>query len=104
MLLPARRLAAMAAGLVMVVSYFASSMATLNESLAAVARFLPYDYFQGGDALSGLNLTWFLGLLAASAVLALLAWWRFQRRDIRVGGEGGWRLPSLPLRRGAESN
>ena len=73
MLLPARRLAAMAAGLVMVVSYFASSMATLNESLAAVARFLPYDYFQGGDALSGLNLTWFLGLLAASAVLALLA-------------------------------
>jgi ABC-2 type transport system permease protein len=67
MLLPARRLAAMAAGLVMVVSYFATSMATLNESLAAVARFLPYDYFQGGDALSGLNLTWFLGLLAASA-------------------------------------
>ena len=106
MLLPARRLAAMAAGLVMVVSYFSSSMATLNESLAAVARFLPYDYFQGGDALSGLNFTWFLGLLAVSAVLALLAWWRFQRRDIRVGGEGGWRLPSFPLRlrRGAEAN
>jgi len=104
MLLPARRLAAMAAGLVMVASYFVSSMATLNESLAAVARFLPYDYFQGGDALSGLNLTWFLGLLAASAVLALLAWWRFQRRDIRVGGEGGWRLPSLPLRRRVEAN
>ena len=98
MLLPARRLAAMAAGLVMVGSYFASSMATLNENLAAVARFLPYDYFQGGDALSGLNLTWFLGLLAASALLALLAWWRFQRRDIRVGGEGSWRLPSFPLR------
>ena len=104
MLLPARRLAAMAAGLVMVVSYVSSSMATLNESLAAVARFLPYDYFQGGDALSGLNLTWFLGLLAASTVLALLAWWRFQRRDIRVGGEGGWRLPSLPLRRTVEAS
>jgi ABC-2 type transport system permease protein len=104
MLLPARRLAAMAAGLVMVISYFASSMATLNESLAAVARFLPYDYFQGGDALSGLNFTWFLGLLAGSAVLALLAWWRFQQRDIRVGGEGGWRLPSLPLRRRVEAN
>ena len=105
MLLPARRLAAMAAGLVMVVSYFVSSMAALNESLASVARFLPYDYFQGGDALSGLNFTWFLGLLAASTVLALLAWWRFQRRDIRVGGEGGWRLPSfsLHLRRGAQA-
>jgi ABC-2 type transport system permease protein len=104
MLLPARRLAAMAAGLVMVASYFLSSMATLNESLAAVARFLPYHYFQGSDAMSGLNLTWFLSLMAASAVLALLAWWRFLRRDIRVGGEGGWRLPSLArgLRRGAE--
>ncbi|MFN2182709.1 MAG: ABC transporter permease subunit [Anaerolineae bacterium] len=104
MLLPARRLAAMAAGLVMVASYFLSSMATLNESLAAVARFLPYHYFQGSEAMDGLNLGWFLGLMAASAVLALLAWWRFQRRDIRVGGEGGWRLPSLArgLRRRAE--
>ena len=26
---------------------------------------------------------------------ALLAWWRFQRREIRVGGEGGWKLPKL---------
>lgn len=105
MLLPARRLAAMAAGLVMVASYFLSSMATLNESLAAVARFLPYHYFQGSEAMDGLNLGWFLGLMAASAVLALLAWWRFQRRDIRVGGEGGWRLPSLArgLRRRAEA-
>jgi len=74
-------------------------MAGLNESLAAVARFLPYDYFQGGEALSGLDWASFLGLLAASAALALLAWWRFQRRDIRVAGEGGWRLPSLPFRR-----
>jgi ABC-2 type transport system permease protein len=105
MLLPARRLAAMAAGMVMVASYFLSSMAVINENLGAAARFLPYEYFQGGDALSGLNVGWFLGLLAASALLALLAWWRFQRRDIRVGGEGGWRLPSLPFRKatGAES-
>jgi ABC-2 type transport system permease protein len=100
MLLPARRLAATAAGLVMVASYFSSSMATLNENLATVARFLPYHYFQGSDAMNGLNFKWFLGLVAASAALALLAWWRFQRRDIRVGGEGGWRLPSLPLRLG----
>jgi len=99
MLLPARRLAAAGAGLVLVASYFLSSMAGLNESLAAVARFLPYDYFQGGEALSGLDWASFLGLLAASAALALLAWWRFQRRDIRVAGEGGWRLPSLPFRR-----
>jgi protein-S-isoprenylcysteine O-methyltransferase Ste14 len=27
------------------------------------------------------------------AALALLAWVLFLRRDIRVSGEGGWRLP-----------
>jgi ABC-2 type transport system permease protein len=91
MLLPARRLAAAGAGLVLVISYLLSSMAGLNERLAAFARLLPYDYFQGSGALNGLDWAPFLGLLAASAVLALLAWWRFQRRDIRVAGEGAWR-------------
>ncbi len=99
LLLPARRLAAAGAGLVLVTSYLLSSLAGLNESLASVARFLPYDYFQGSDALQGLDWAPFLGLLALSAALALLAWWRFQRRDIRVAGEGGWRLPSLRPRR-----
>jgi ABC-2 type transport system permease protein len=103
LLLPARRLAAAATGLVLVTSYFLSSMAGLNERLASVARFLPYDYFQGGEALRGLDWAPFLGLLATSALLALLAWWRFERRDIRIAGEGGWRLPSLRLRRRTRS-
>jgi hypothetical protein len=30
-------------------------------------------------------------------LFALLAWWRFERREIRVGGEGGWSLPRLLL-------
>ncbi len=98
MLLPSRNLAAAGAGVVMVTSYFLSSMSALNESLAVVAQFLPYDYFQGGDALDGLDPASFLGLLAASALLAALAWWRFERRDIRVAGEGGWRLPLLSRR------
>ncbi len=103
MLLPARRLAAAGAGMVLVVSYLLSSMSGLNESLAAVAQFLPYDYFPGGEALKGLDWASFLGLLGASSVLALLAWWRFQRRDIRIAGEGGWRLPALRLCRRAET-
>ena len=97
MLLPARRLAAMAAGIVMVTSYFVSSMGSLNEQLASFAKLLPYEYFQGGDAMNGLNVTWFLGLLAASALFALFAWWRYLQRDIRVGGEGGWRLLSFSI-------
>jgi ABC-2 type transport system permease protein len=99
LLLPARRLAAAGSGLVLVTSYLLSSLAGLNENLASIARFLPYDYFQGSDALLGLDWSSFLGLLALTAALALLAWWRFQRRDIRVAGEGGWQMPSLHPRR-----
>jgi ABC-2 type transport system permease protein len=95
MLLPARRLAAMAAGIVMVTSYIVSSMGSLNEQLASIAKLLPYEYFQGGDAMNGLNLTWLLGLLAAATLFALIAWWRFLQRDIRVGGEGGWKLSTF---------
>ena len=101
LLLPSRRLAAAGAGLVLVTSYFLTSMAGLNESLASIARFLPYDYFQGADAIGGLDLASFLGLIAVSALLAAVAWWRFERRDIRVAGEGGWRLPALRRVRGA---
>ncbi len=90
LLLPARRLAALVAGLVLVISFLLSSLSTLNEGLENIAAFLPYTYFQGSDALNGLNLGWLLGLLAASLLLSLLAWWRFQRRDIRVAGEGSW--------------
>jgi ABC-2 type transport system permease protein len=103
LLLPSRRLAATGAGLVLVISYFVSSMSSLHQGLASLAQLLPYEYFQGGEAIQGLDLAAFLGLLATSAGLALVAWWRFERRDIRVGGEGGWQLPSLPFHRRAEA-
>ncbi|MFO7743403.1 MAG: ABC transporter permease subunit [Anaerolineae bacterium] len=93
MLLPARRLAGAVAGGVMVASYFLSSMSGLDERLATVAQFLPYHYFQGGDALNGLDWASLLGLLAVAGALSVLAWWRFERRDIRVAGEGDWRPP-----------
>jgi len=40
----------------------------------------------------GLSLNWFGMFIAINLVLALIAWQLFQRRDIRVGGEGSWRL------------
>ena len=100
LLLPSRRLAATGAGIVLVTSYFLTSMTSLNEGLGTIAQFLPYDYFQGGDALRGIDWAAFLGLLVVTAVLSGLAWWRFERRDIRVAGEGGWRLPRLARRWG----
>jgi ABC-2 type transport system permease protein len=103
MITPSRRMAAAGAGLVLVTSYFLSSLAGIAPRLASISRLLPYDYYQGGEAINGLDLASFLGLMAASAVLSLLAWWRFERRDIRVAGEGGWRLPSFSLRRRAQA-
>lgn len=90
MILPARRLAAIGAGLVLVISYFVTSLSFLNESLTTIGQFLPYAYFQGSEAISDFNLGWFLGLLTASLLVSVLAWWRFVRRDIRVVGEGSW--------------
>jgi ABC-2 type transport system permease protein len=97
MVLPARNIAAMAAGLLLVASYIFTSLDRLlqlrgNTDLELAARLTPLYYYQGGQAINELNVGWLIGLLVTALVLAALAWWRFQQRDIRVGGEGGWRL------------
>ena len=99
MLLPSRSLAATVAGLLLVASYFLSSLSSLDARLSAASRWLPYDYYQGIEAIHGLNWTSLLALLGASAAMALLAWWLFQRRDIRISGEGSLRLPLPALLR-----
>ena len=98
-LLPNRGLAATLAGLVMVAGYVLDSLANLNESLAALARLLPYAYYQGSEAFYELNLLWLGGLLLAGLVMALLAWLRFRARDVRLSGEGSLRLPRLRRRK-----
>jgi ABC-2 type transport system permease protein len=95
MVLPSRRLAASVAGLLLVGSYFINAMAEVSTSVANVAKYLPMKYYQGGLAVTGMNWTWFAGLMIAAALFAAVAWWRFEGRDIRVGGEGGWKLPTL---------
>lgn len=99
MLLPSRNMAAAISGLVVVASYFVSSMATLNDSLELIASLLPYAYYQGAGAISGINLTWLLGLFSVSALMALVAWWRFMQRDIRLSGEGSFKLRVSPTAR-----
>lgn len=93
MLLPSRRLAATGAGIFMVLSFFVTGLATLSENLETAARFSPLNYYQSGDAIHGLNQIWFWGLLLVAATLTALAWLLFEKRDIRVGGEGGWGIP-----------
>lgn len=100
MALPSRRLAAMASGFLLVASFFITGLARINKDLEAVARLSPLNYYQSGDAIRGLNGEWFVGLLAAAAIFAGVAWWRFERRDVRVGGEGSWHW-ALPGRRAA---
>ena len=67
-------------------------LSRLDENLVNLAKLSPLNYYQGGLALLDMDWAWFCGLLGAAVVFALLAWWRFQRRDIRLGGEGGWQL------------
>jgi ABC-2 type transport system permease protein len=87
MLLPARRFAAVAAILVLAASFFLTGFARVDESLVPLARLLPLYYYQGAQAMQDFNATWFVGFLAASAVCVGLAYWRFERRDVRVAGE-----------------
>lgn len=104
MLLPSVRMTGMVTGGLLVANYLLIGLSNMNQDLKSLVEFTPLHYYQGGEAITRLNWSWLAGLLAVSLLFAVVAWWRFQRRDIRVGGEGGWKLPSLlsPFRRSAE--
>jgi len=99
MFLPSRNLAAMVTGAFMVTSYFVSSLSFMDERLEAVSQFMPYHYFQTVLSYHELNLTWLFALLGISVLMTTVAWLLFIRRDIRLSGEGSWRLPLLPSRK-----
>lgn len=97
MLLPSRRMTAMVSGLLLVASFFITGLSSIDERLEGIAKFSPLNYYQGGYALEGLDWKWVLGLLGFALLFILLGWLGFWRRDIRVGGEGGWGIPKLSL-------
>jgi ABC-2 type transport system permease protein len=99
LLLPSRRLAAMIGGLLLVADFFTGTLARLDENLQALAEWTPLHYYQGGLATQGIEWGWFAGLVGLAVVFMLLAWRRFERRDIRVAGEGGWGLRGWSLRK-----
>jgi len=95
MLLPSGRMGGMISGALLVANFLLLGLANINQDLKPIVKFTPLYYYQGGDAVTGLNWGWLGGLSAMSVLFALLAWLLFRRRDIRVGGERSWRLPSL---------
>jgi ABC-2 type transport system permease protein len=90
LLLPSRRLAASVTGMLIVADFFVEGFSKVIADLEPVAKYLPTHYYQGGDAMDGIDALPVIVLLGISLALCLLALWRYQRRDIRVGGEGGW--------------
>jgi ABC-2 type transport system permease protein len=96
LVLPARSMASMVAGILAVASFFITLLSDVVEELERAADFSPLTYFETTVAVdNGLNMTWFGTFIAISLGLALLSWLLFQRRDVRVGGEGSWRLLDL---------
>jgi ABC-2 type transport system permease protein len=103
MLLPSQRMAAMTSGILLVACYFINALAKIDDSLEPVAKVLPFKYYRGGLAIDEMNWGQWAVMLGISALFVLVAWWRFQRRDIRVGGEGGWGIPFLSMRKQKET-
>jgi ABC-2 type transport system permease protein len=95
LLLPAARLAGGLSGALLVANYLLVGLSSMNPDLKPIHELTPMYFFQGGMAIEGLDWGALFGLFGFALLFALLAWWRFQRREIRVGGEGGWSLPRL---------
>lgn len=99
LLLPSQRAATMITSLFLFSTFFLTGMASIDKNLESVEAYSPFYYYQGGYALNEMNWGWFGVLLGMATVMTLLAWWRFERRDIRVAGEGGWRWLIFPKRK-----
>jgi ABC-2 type transport system permease protein len=93
LLLPSRRLAASLTGLILAASYFITTLARISPNLKGLAQWSSLSYYQGGGALDGFNTGDFAGLFFMSIVFVAFATWLFQHHNIRIAGEGGWRLP-----------
>lgn len=91
--LPSRTVTASVSAALLVASYIVTSLASVNAKLAPLNNLSPLKYYQGGDAVNGLNMGYLLSTLAAGLIFTVLAWFLFLHRDIRVSGEHGWRLP-----------
>ncbi len=96
MILPSQKIAASVAGVYLIFGFAVDGMANITAKLDTVALFSPLKYYQGGSILLDeyLRWDWLGGILAFALLFAVLAWWRFLARDLRVRGEGSWQMPA----------
>ena len=92
MILPTSGSASMVANLVLIASFFITSLAQIYDRLEPLNRYSPLRYYQGGRALSGFNTEHLLILFGVSVVFIALDWFLFEKRDLRFGGTGWLRL------------
>ncbi|MEA3327921.1 MAG: hypothetical protein U9R53_11565 [Chloroflexota bacterium] len=57
-----------------------------------INQFSPMKYYQGGEAVNGLDLQNLLILFGLSVLFIALAWFFFVKRALRFGGSGGFRM------------
>jgi len=92
MILPTSSSASLVTNFLLIASFFITSLAQIDDRLASFNRYSPLHYYQGGNALSGLNTDYLLLLIGASLVLMFVAWLLFEKRDLRFSGTGWLRL------------
>lgn len=85
----------MIAGGLLVANYVVIGLSNINQDLEKIVEYTPLHFYQGGDAILGIEWENLMIGFGVGLLFALLAWWRFVRRDLRVTGEGGWRLREL---------
>ena len=92
MILPTSGAASMVANIVLIASFFITSLAQIENRLEPLNTYSPLRYYQGGNALSGINMEYLLVLFGVSIAFVALAWLLFEKRDLRFGGTGWLRL------------
>jgi|MDTC01.1.fsa_nt_gb ABC-2 type transport system permease protein len=88
LLLASRIIAAGAAGMILIISFFLEGFAEVQPKLTPYARIFPLHYYQGGKAIDQFAWGPLIVLLAILLVSFLLAGRLFLAREIRVVGEG----------------
>ena len=97
MVMPSRSAAAMVSGIIVLAGYIITNLSKAIKGLESWALFSPITYFQS-NAMMGLKLNPLTVLLVSSVIFVAFAWKGFVNRDIRVAGDGGWKIPFLSSR------